>query len=340
MPRFALVPRLLRSRPLTKGFRYFYRYTRPAAYRHNETLWPLVKIRRDGNARLVGCDLVGVKGPATLPMDDVPRNIEGDAHLILSGPSIAQIDYAQCHLRAVMGVNGSIALRRQHPSLRFDYYAMLDAGFVKRRRDLVAEVLSQDLLLFVTAEVYRWIAFLFAADDIRCRMVLFEEVHQRALQPRPSPEALEAQLAGDPELVLFDAHHPQHAHGFSLNPARGLFGGGTVAYTGLQLLAWMGARTLYVHGLDLTASAGPRFYENAGAQLATALDRQFAGHIEPAFRQASQLLSARGVKVYNLSPDSRLGDDVFEKRHWSCLLNQAESPPSPFSPHLLSSLTS
>lgn len=329
MLRFALVPRLLRSRPLTKGFRYFYRYTRSGAYRHNETLWPLVKVRRDGSERLVGCDLVGVRGPACLPMAEVPRTITGDAHLILSGPSVAQIDYAQCRLGAVMGVNGSIALRRQHPTLRFDYYAMLDAGFVKRRRELVAEVLAQDLLLFVTPEVYRWIAFLFDADAIRCRIVLFEEVHQRALQARAQPDALEAQLASDPELVLFDAYNPEHAHGFSLNPVRGLFGGGTVAYTALQLLAWMGARSVYLHGLDLTSAAGPRFYESAGSQLATALDRQFTGHIEPAFREASRLLAARGVKVYNLSPGSRLGDDVFEKRHWSCLLHQGESPPSP-----------
>lgn len=329
MTPFALVPRLLRSRPLTKGFRYLYRYTRDGAYRHNETLWPLVKVRRDGHERLVACDLVGVRGPATLPMTQVPQDIPGDAHLILSGPSVAQIDYARCHLGTVMGVNGSIALRRAHPTLRFHYYAMLDAGFVKRRRDLVADVLSQDLLLFVTPEVYRWISFLFDAKAVRCRIALFEEVHQRALQPRAQPDELAAQLATDPELVLFDAHNPQHAHGFSLNPARGLFGGGTVAYTALQLLAWMGARTLYLHGLDLTTTAGPRFYEHPGAQLATALDRQFAGHIEPAFRQASRLLTARGVKVYNLSVDSRLGEDVFEKRHWSCLLNQGESPPSP-----------
>ena len=336
MTRFALVPRLLRSRPLTKGFRYLYRYTRDGAYRHNETLWPLVKIRRDASDRLTACDLVGVRGPATLPMADVPRDLSGDAHLILSGPSVAEIDYAQCRLAAVMGVNGSIALRRSQPSLRFDYYAMLDAGFVKRRRDLVAEVLSQDLLLFVTPEVYRWIAFLFDAEAVKCRIAVFEEVHQRALQARARPEELDAQLAHDPELVLFDAHHPQHAHGFSLNPARGMFGGGTVAYTGLQLLAWMGARTLYLHGLDLTATQGPRFYESPDAQLPTALDRQFAGHIEPAFRQASQLLRERGVKVYNLSLHSRLGEDVFEKRHWSCLLKQGEAPPSP---QLLSGLS-
>lgn len=328
MHRLALVPRLLRSRPLTKGLRYLYRYTRPKVDRHNETLWPFVKVRRDGADRLTGCDLHGVRGAATIALDQVPRDIEGDAHLILSGPSVAQIDYGQCRLRTVMGVNGSIALRARQPALRFHYYAMLDAGFVKKRRDLVAEVLSQDLVLFVTPEVYRWIALLFDPRAVRCRIALFEEVHQRAQRPRATPQDLQAQLGGDQELVLFDAHHPMHAHGFSLNAARGLFGGGTVAYTSLQLLAWLGARTIYLHGLDLTATAGPRFYERAGAQLPTALDRQFAGHIEPAFRQAGKLLRERGIQVYNLSPQSRLGDDIFEKRHWSCLLEPSPQPPT------------
>ncbi|MGE8613257.1 MAG: hypothetical protein ACN6PF_13205 [Achromobacter veterisilvae] len=326
MPSFGLIPRLLRSRPLTKGLRYFYRYTRPRAYRHNETLWPFVKPRRDAAGRLAGCELRGVRGPATTPLEQLARPIRGDAHLILSGPSVAQIDYARCPLGVAMGVNGSIALRRRQPTLRFDYYAMLDAGFVRRRRDLVAEVLAQDLTLFVTPEVYRWIAFLFDRQSVRCRIALFEEVHQRALRPRARPEELEAQSAADSGLVLFDARHPVHAHGFSLDPPRGLFGGGTVAYTALQLLAWLGAKTVYLHGLDLTAAAGPRFYESAAAQLPTALDRQFPGHIEPAFRRAGRLLGERGVKVYNLSPDSRLGGDVFEKRHWSCLLSPAAAP--------------
>lgn len=330
MSRLALVPRLLRSRPLTKCLRYVYRYTRPRSVRHNETLWPFVKVRRDAADRLSGCDLHGVRGPATLPLDQLPLGIGGDAHLILSGPSVAQIDYAQCRMGTVMGVNGSIALRRRHPALRFHYYAMLDAGFVKHRRDLVAEVLAEDLVLFVTPEVYRWIALMFDNRTVRCRIALFEEVHQRAQQPRARPDELEAQLGADPELTLFDARHPTHAHGFSLNAARGLFGGGTVAYTSLQFLAWLGAKTIYLHGLDLTSKAGPRFYESSGGQLPTALDRQFAGHIEPAFRQAGKLLRARGIKVYNLSLLSRLGDDIFEKRHWSCLLEP--SPQAPMRP--------
>ena len=113
------------------------------------------------------------------------RRPAGDvAHLILSGPSVADIGYSELDLPAVMGVNGSIALRRSHPHLRFAYYAMLDAGFVSRRRDLVADVLAQDLLLFVTPEVLRGIAQLFSPDDIRCRIAVFESAPARVPAPR------------------------------------------------------------------------------------------------------------------------------------------------------------
>ena len=131
-------------------------------------------------------------------------------------------------------------------------------------------------------------------------------------------------LRDDPDLVLFDAHAPIHPLGFSLDPARGLFGGGTVAYSALQLLVWLGFRTLYLHGLDLRgASVSPRFYESADARLPSALDRQFDSHIRPAFRDASRLLGARGLRIYNLSPGSALDESVFPKRHWTTLKRHA-----------------
>lgn len=320
----SLVSRLLRARPLTRGLRLLYHYTQPGAQRHNAVLWPFVRVTRDAAGRLSGCELRGATGPGILPLHAVARQVAAPAHLILTGPSVADIDYGRCQLGPVMGVNGAIALREKYPPLRFDYYVMLDAGFVRHHRALVARVLAQDLLLFVTPEVYRWIGFLFDARQVRCTLTLFEEVHQRAQQPRAEPRALVRHLAGDPELVLFDAYHPIHAHGFSLNPARGLFGGGTVAYTALQLLVWLGARTVYLHGLDLTAA--PRFYETGDTALATALERQYTDHIAPAFRRASALLASRGIAVYNLSARSRLGAEVFEKRDWRGLCDPCATP--------------
>lgn len=320
----SIAQRLLASRAVARILRNLYRWTHSRALRHNQVLWPLLRIERDGQGRLARCAMRWGVTPLQTAFSSIRRPAGDVAHLILSGPSVADIGYSELDLPAVMGVNGSIALRRSHPHLRFAYYAMLDAGFVSRRRDLVADVLAQDLLLFVTPEVLRGIAQLFSPDDIRCRIAVFEEVHQRAYLPRAQPEQLARTLRDDPDLVLFDAHAPIHPLGFSLDPARGLFGGGTVAYSALQLLVWLGFRTLYLHGLDLRgASVSPRFYESADARLPSALDRQFDSHIRPAFRDASRLLGARGLRIYNLSPGSALDESVFPKRHWTTLKRHA-----------------
>lgn len=64
----------------------------------------------------VGLRVAGATGPGLLPLAMVARRITAAAHLILSGPSVARIDYDQCVLETVMGVNGSIALRQRHPA--------------------------------------------------------------------------------------------------------------------------------------------------------------------------------------------------------------------------------
>ncbi|ARP96530.1 hypothetical protein [Bordetella genomosp. 13] len=318
-----MLNKILASRPVTKLLRYTYRYSHPRAMRHNQAVWPMVAVRRDENARLLECRIRGTPySPPLIDLDDVPRHTGESCHLILSGPSVAEIDYSQLDLGHVMGVNGSIALQARFPDLKFHYYAMLDTGFMSRRRHLVDQILSQDLLLLITPEAVKWIAQHVPARRIACRLAVFEEVHQRTLLPRPSPEQLIAQLRGDPDLVLFDAYRPVHAHGFSLDVRRGLFGAGTVAYSALQFLVWLGFDRIYLHGLDMrNAASKPRFYETEKDRLSTALERQFANHIEPAFRDASVLLRQRGVKVYNLSLDSALGDDVFPKIDWRTLVS-------------------
>lgn len=321
-----MLNRILASRAVSKLFRYAYRYSHPRNMRHNQALWPLVAVRRDADARLIQCTIKGVRHtPATVDLGQEPRRDGLACHLILSGPSVGDIDYGRLRLDSVMGVNGSIALQSRHPDLRFHYYAMLDAGFMARRRHLVEQVLRQDLLLLLTPEALKWIAQHIPAADIACRLAVFEEVHQRALTPKPSPEELAAQLQDDPDLILFDAYNPVHPHGYSLDIRRGMFGGGTVAYNALQFLTWLGFGRIYLHGLDLTDAADkPRFYETGQDRLGTALSRQFASHIQPAFRDASALLRKRGVQVYNLSPHSALGEDIFPKLDWHTLV-----PPMP-----------
>ncbi|WP_283147479.1 hypothetical protein [Silvimonas soli] len=320
---------LLTARPVVKFLRYAYRYSHGADMRHNAPIWPYVKLQRDARGRLTGCTVRGATQPALVNLDTLPRDASGPCHLILSGPSVAGIDYNQLSLPHAMGVNGSIALRERYPQLRFDYYAMLDAGFVRKRQHLVRQILGEDLLLFVTPEVLRWIVHLFEPAQIVCRIAVFEEVHQRVGLRKPTPEQLEAEFKDDTELVLFDAWNEVHAHGFSFDITRGLFGGGTVAYSALQFLVWLGYREIYIHGLDLSeANTTPRFYETAGKQLGSALSRQFVGHIQPAFSDAAALLKARNVQVYNLSLDSALSEDIFPKLDWHTLIPSSLAPRS------------
>lgn len=295
-------------------FKLLYRWTHSRAFRHNERLWHGVKIERDARGFIAGMTI----GNRTLPLanaDHLPLPSEA-CHLIASGPSVNDIDYDELALRSVLGVNGAIALQDKH-RLRFDYYCIVDSGFVRKRPDLVARIVQEPLVLFATPLVLWHIAQCFALERMRCRIFLIEDVlrpvRRRALSMR---ELFSAQPSA--ELVMFDE---QRALGFSLNVKRGAFDSRTVAYTGLQVLTSLGFKEIFLHGLDLRDAAHtPRFYETRADMQPTALDRHFTPFIEPSFRHAAALLKQRGVRVMNLSAASALGADIFEKVDWHALI--------------------
>jgi hypothetical protein len=201
--------------------------------------------------------------------------------------------------------------------VRFDYYCIVDSGFARNRPDLVARVVQQPLVLFATPLVLWYIAQYFPLDQMRCRVFVIEDVQypagKRALRGR---DLRTAHARSD--LVLFDE---ERVLGFSLDVRHGVFDGRTVAYAGLQVLHSLGFDLAYLHGVDLrNASATPRFYETGGDMQPSALDRHFSAEIEPSFRQASALLKERGMRVVNLSVDSALDADIFEKRSWHSLI--------------------
>jgi Kdo-III transferase WaaZ len=291
-----------------------YRWTHSRAYRHNERLWRAVTIDRDAD----GCVTRMRIGRHELAVENTSALLgsrTGACHLIAAGPSVNDIDYSTLNLEHAMGVNGAIALQDKH-DVRFDYYCIVDAGFARNRPDLVARIVQQPLILFATPLVLWYIAQYFPLDQMRCRVFVIEDVQypagQRALSGRDlcTTHAHQDLLLFDEELVL----------GFSLDVRHGVFDGRTVAYVGLQVLNSLGFDMMYLHGVDLTnASRTPRFYESGGNMQPSAIDRHFRSSIEPSFRQAAVLLKQRGVRVINLSVDSALGVDIFEKRSWHSL---------------------
>jgi Kdo-III transferase WaaZ len=236
-------------------------------------------------------------------------------HLIACGPSIADIDYAALDLGNVLGVNGAIALASRY-SVKFTHYCITDTGFLRNRPDLVATILSQDLVLFTTPVALAHILHHFPHDKIKCRIFLLERVGEQAFMRRQPVTDVIEHAHGD--LTLFE---PSHGLGFSHDIERGVFPGGTVAYEALQILTWLGFQQIYLHGIDLSnADQAPRFYENEGDKQPCHLTEQLEAIIKPSFREASKLLRKKGIRVLNLSQRSALTNDIFPVVEWQSLI--------------------
>jgi hypothetical protein len=309
--------------------RLAYRVVRGRQYRHSARLWRHLQIRRNAAGHVSACWYRGV--PVPLCNDTHPSLADlsqlGPAHLIASGPSVADIDYRQLSMDHVIGVNGAIALQDTQP-VRFEHYCIIDTNFIKQRTDLVARIVKSDLTLFITPLVLWFILQRLPLSAIRCRLFLMEDVREPSFLPALSSEAIHALASSDGgrHLCQFDRSATQ---GYSFDLACGFFDAGTVAYVALQILTWLGFRTIYLHGLDFRdAARTPRFYETMQTMQPNGLDQLFAGLIEPSFSRAAQLLRARGIEVGNLSPGSALSDAVFPKLDWRTLVDVGQASAS------------
>ncbi|MFJ2991101.1 hypothetical protein [Pandoraea sp. NPDC087047] len=292
-----------------------YRHSHTAKWRHNERLWPHARIERDAMGAIERFTWRGRHVPLARRAE-LQRLRRLPCHIIASGPSVADIDYDALPMHHVMGVNGAIALVDRAP-IKFNYYCILDAGFVRQRPDLARRIVSRDLVLFVTPVVLARLLEMFPSSAFGCRFYLVDDIFKRGLEAARTPEALRA----DPQISASAAFFGEKSHlGFSFDIDNGFFHGGTVAYFALQVATWLGFTEMYMHGLDLRdASQTPRFYETMQTRVQTRLDVEFANLIEPSFRQAADVLRARGVRVENLSRISALSEDVFPKVDWRSL---------------------
>lgn len=292
-----------------------YRFTHSAKWRHNERLWPHAQIARDSMGAIERFTWRGRNVPLARRAE-LQRLRRLPCHIIASGPSIADIDYDALPMHHVMGVNGAIALTERAP-VKFNYYCILDAGFVRQRPDLARRIVARDLVLFVTPVVLARLLDMFPMSAFGCRFYLVDDIFKRGLEAARTTQTLRADAQVSASAAFFG---DESRLGFSFDIDNGFFHGGTVAYFALQVATWLGFTEMYMHGLDLRdAAATPRFYETMQTRAPTRLDAEFLTLIEPSFRLAANVLRARGVRVENLSSTSALGEDIFAKVDWRSL---------------------
>lgn len=305
-----------------KFLKELYRMGHRRRNRHNAHLWPYMSVSRNVNDEVDRVRVFGCVAPL-ISIDEAFATQDKDFHIILSGGSVADIDYSRLSGLQALGVNGSLVLQDKF-DIEFPYYCVIDRSFARTQRQIMKRIVSEDRVFLLGPDVLRYMLEYIPVDSIRCRLCIIEDVHERAYEPRMTTSALlNAQRHGR-DIVLFDQRIPL---GFSFESAVGWFDADTVAYTALQAVIWGGARRVYFHGLDIKdAESTPRFYETGttASRPLTRLEKNFEKYIKPSFRGAIQLLKARGIEVYNLSPDSALGPDIIPFMDWCDLITPTD----------------
>ncbi|MEA9392332.1 sugar glycosyltransferase [Acerihabitans sp. TG2] len=288
-------------------FKQIYRYTRPRDYRHNENLWPYVKINRAHSGEITSLRYRG-ESIKMQKISSLQERYSGRILITATGPSINDMDFSRFPPMPVIGVNGAYALQGK---INFQFYVIVDMTFIDKKIDVVQGVISNpEITLFTTLHGIVKVINAFSSSKIKCQVVIIEDACYKIYKRKVMPGSIWDTYCNAREVSIC----PDHKHiAFNHDIRTGIFDAGTVVYWALQIVAFLGFQTVYIAGLDMNNFNQPRFYENEKNKLPCFLDEKFANLIEPAFRHASQVLKKKGIIVKNLSTHSALGNDIFEK---------------------------
>lgn len=288
-------------------FKQIYRYTRARSLRHNENLWPWMKITRAASGEIATLRYKGQPVPLA-DLSALKESASGDILLTATGPSVNTLDFSCFPPMPAMGVNGAWSL---HQQVGFRFYLIVDMGFIDQKFALIAEIIaSPDITLFTTAHGVARLIDRFTLAAIRCQLAVIEDAAMPVYQHKRAAAVLREHFRHDAQ-VHFLAGRDDIA--FSADIRRGIFDAGTVVYWALQLLAYIGFRRIFIIGLDMNGFEQPRFYESADDKQPSLLQDNLHKVIVPGFQLASQCLAQRGVRVINLSPHSAIDSSIFPK---------------------------
>lgn len=288
-------------------FKQIYRYSHSRRFRHNENLWPYVKITRATEGHISSLSLRG-QPVNIVNLSDLHQKFSGDLLLIASGPSVNETDFTPLQHIPAMGVNGAWFM---HDKIHFKFFVIVDMTFIDQRLSMVKEMVSDpEMLFFTTVRGVVKIIEYFGHSAIRCQIAVIEDACFKSFQPCVLNEEIHQHYKNEVSVSFSESNHNI---AFFEDIRKGIFDAGTVAHWALQIIQFMGFRRVIIAGLDMNNFHQPRFYENENDKSPSGLEEQFSGLIEPAFRHASKVLKNRKIEVLNLSLKSALDSGIFEK---------------------------
>lgn len=177
-------------------------------------------------------------------------------YIVGSGPSVRQCDMTRVEDGTAILLNGAIHLTAAEIRKPLAV-AIEDERFVWRHFDLMRERVSPGTICLLSVQVLRAICENDGGWLADKRVVLIDNLLKPYARPRRHP----ADFAGE-DFVF----RPEDATAaISLDPAKGVFQGGSVAISALQFLIACRPGLIGLFGIDISNADAPRFYETAGA---------------------------------------------------------------------------
>lgn len=228
----------------------------------------------------------------------LPEGMRERVTIVGSGPSVGGVDLSGLETSSAILLNGAIHLA-SGPIATPLAVAVEDERFVYRHFDLMRrKIVPGQACLFSVAALRAicehdrgWLG-----DK---RVILVDDVRKPYGLPRRTPRQIAAL-----DFVRLD---PTGEFGFSFQPDRGVFQGGSVAVSALQFAVAIAPASIGFIGIDIRNAAAPRFYEQPGQSAFSGIagaEARILGHIA----LARDVAQERGIRLVNFSPVSALAD--------------------------------
>lgn len=175
-----------------------------------------------------------------------------EINIVGSGPSIHSQDVGVVAAQSCLFLNGSIVLMRDF-SIKPLAVVIEDERFVWKHFTLMKVLIPAETLCLLSPESIRATCELDAGWLRDKRVILIDDIRKPYLQRR----------ANDYELsqLNYVRLSPDSRAGFSLQPDRGVFHGGSVVVSALQFAVYAKPERIGLLGIDLGNANQPRFYE-------------------------------------------------------------------------------
>jgi hypothetical protein len=249
-----------------------------------------------GDVRYRGATVASLLGA-----DALRQRANGLIYIVGSGPSVRDCDVTRLEDGSAILLNGAINLIAD-PVKTPLAVAIEDERFIWRHFDLVRQKIVADTLCLLSVSVLRAICENdrgFLADK---RVVLIDDIRKPYGAKRRSTDELRR--------LDFVRMSGTGNAGFSLQPDRGVFQGGSVAISALQFALYCEPKLVGLVGIDISNATEPRFYENGSDVAYSGIARAEARMIEHLILGLARA-SERGIALVNYSAISALRNHGF-----------------------------